>query len=191
MSDCLASDIELEDVCMLQVLEREERSLGALLEEFCSVHKQKRHQLADWRQRCRSSPPESPEALPCDHLNHACAKLLYFVLFPPECWKLRIIEALRSSPQPLARASYEEVLRRSQRLTVVQFHYCRPLPRELLEYAQTDVRHLCYLAGQLCAELASKGPDCLREASRRSHEMCLALYSKAISEVSPLPCASE
>ncbi len=35
----------------LQVLEREERSLGSLLEDFCSVRKQKQHQRADWRQR--------------------------------------------------------------------------------------------------------------------------------------------
>ena len=37
-------------VCV-QVLEREERSLGSLLEDFCGVHKQKQHQRADWRQR--------------------------------------------------------------------------------------------------------------------------------------------
>ena len=37
-------------VC-LQVLEREERSLGSLLEDFCGVRKQKQHQRADWRQR--------------------------------------------------------------------------------------------------------------------------------------------
>ena len=35
----------------LQVLEREERSLGSLLEDFCGVRKQKQHQRADWRQR--------------------------------------------------------------------------------------------------------------------------------------------
>lgn len=63
--------------------------------------------------------------------------------------------------------------------------WCRPLPEELLEYAQTDVHYLCYLAGQLWAQLASRGPDCPQEASRRSHEMCLALYSKPGSEVTP------
>lgn len=61
--------------------------------------------------------------------------------------------------------------------------YRRPLSEELLQYAQTDVHCLCYLAGQLCARLAAKGPDCLREASRRSHEMSLALYTKPTSEV--------
>ena len=35
-----------------QVLERDERSLGSLLEDFCGVRKQKQHQRADWRQRC-------------------------------------------------------------------------------------------------------------------------------------------
>ena len=72
------------------------------------------------------------------------------------------------------------------------FLCCRPLSKELLEYAQTDVHYLCYLAGQLCAQLAARGPDCLQEASRRSHEMCLALYSKPTSEVRPplsLSCA--
>ncbi len=63
---------------------------------------------------------------------------------------------------------------------------CRPLSEELLQYAQTDVHFLCYLAGQLCARLAAKGPDCLREASRRSHEMSLALYNKPTSEVHPI-----
>ncbi len=62
---------------------------------------------------------------------------------------------------------------------------CRPLPEELLEYAQTDVHYLCYLAGQLGTQLGARGPGCLQEASRRSHEMCLALYSKPSSEVSP------
>ena len=60
---------------------------------------------------------------------------------------------------------------------------CRPLPAELLEYAQTDVHYLCFLAGQLCARLASKGHGCLQEAQKRSHEMSLALYSKPTSEV--------
>lgn len=39
-----------------QVLEREERSLGSLLEEFCGVRKQKQHQRADWRQRWEYKP---------------------------------------------------------------------------------------------------------------------------------------
>ncbi len=47
------------------------------------------------------------------------------------------------------------------------------------------MHYLCYLAGQLGAHLAAKGPDCLQEASRRSQEMCLALYNKPSSEVSP------
>ena len=75
--------------------------------------------------------------------------------------------------------------------SVVGTHtWCRPLPWELLEYAQTDVHYLCYLAGQLCAQLASRSPDCPQEASRRSHEMCLALYSKPGSEVTPTGLSS-
>ena len=60
----------LESICkgppVLQVLEREERSLGALLEEFCGVHKQKQHQLADWRQRYRPPQkyPKAPSGIP-------------------------------------------------------------------------------------------------------------------------------
>ena len=60
---------------------------------------------------------------------------------------------------------------------------CRPLPAELLQYAQADVHYLCFLAGQLCAMLAAKGPGHLQEARKRSLEMCLALYSKPASEV--------
>ena len=41
-----------------QVLGREERSLGSLLQEFCGVRKQKQHQLADWRQRYTVQPLE-------------------------------------------------------------------------------------------------------------------------------------
>ena len=48
------------------------------------------------------------------------------------------------------------------------------------------MRFLLRLAGQLCTRLASKGPDCLQEARRRSHEMCLALYSKPKAEVCPI-----
>ena len=46
----------------LQVLEREERSLGSLLEDFCGVRKQKQHQRADWRQRS-SAPTKKYSAL--------------------------------------------------------------------------------------------------------------------------------
>ena len=59
----------------------------------------------------------------------------------------------------------------------------RPLPAELLQYAQADVHYLCFLAGRLCAMLAAKGAGCLQEAKKRSLEMCLALYSKPASEV--------
>ena len=60
---------------------------------------------------------------------------------------------------------------------------CRPLPAELLQYAQADVHYMCFLAGQLGARLAAKGPGHLQEARKRSLEMCLALYSKPASEV--------
>ena len=60
---------------------------------------------------------------------------------------------------------------------------CRPLPAELLQYAQADVHYLRYLAGQLCAMLEAKGAGRLQEARKRSLEMCLALYSKPASEV--------
>ena len=60
---------------------------------------------------------------------------------------------------------------------------CRPLPAELLQYAQADVHYLRYLAGQLCAMLAAKGAGRLQEARKRSLEMCLALYSKPAPEV--------
>lgn len=65
-------------------------------------------------------------------------------------------------------------------------HYdvpCRPLPAELLQYAQADVHYLPFLAGQLCTMLAAKGAGHLQEARKRSLEMCLALYSKPASEV--------
>ena len=60
---------------------------------------------------------------------------------------------------------------------------CRPLPAELLQYAQADVHYLRFLTGQLCAMLEVKGAGRLQEAKKRSLEMCLALYSKPASEV--------
>lgn len=45
------ANVSGHSVVGLQVLEREERSLGSLLEDFCGMRKQKQHQRADWRQR--------------------------------------------------------------------------------------------------------------------------------------------
>ena len=76
---------------------------------------------------------------------------------------------------------------------------CRPLPRELLEYARTDVHYTLYLARCLQEELCAAGEAALSSnsrtldplaqhatrAARRSQAMTLSLYTKPAHEVSP------
>ena len=59
----------------------------------------------------------------------------------------------------------------------------RPLSKELVDYARTDVHFLVYIAEVLRSELAAKGPNALEDACRRSHLMSLNLYSKPTSQV--------
>ncbi|KAH9793193.1 protein RRP6-like 3 [Citrus sinensis] len=66
----------------------------------------------------------------------------------------------------------------------------RPLPAEMLQYAQTDAHYLLYIAKCLVAELKQQGnensycPDdkfnFVLEASRRSNTVCLQVYTKEI-----------
>ncbi|KAL9453654.1 hypothetical protein AB3S75_009292 [Citrus x aurantiifolia] len=66
----------------------------------------------------------------------------------------------------------------------------RPLPAEMLQYAQTDAHYLLYIAKCLVAELKQQGnensycPDdkfnFVLEASRRSNMVCLQVYTKEI-----------
>lgn len=60
---------------------------------------------------------------------------------------------------------------------------CRPLPEDMLSYAQTDVHYLLYVADMLQSELALKGGGALEAAYQRSHAMCLSLYTKPSREV--------
>lgn len=60
---------------------------------------------------------------------------------------------------------------------------CRPLAKELIEYARTDVHFLLYIADVLRAELAARGQSMLQDAYRRSHAMALTLYTKPTAQV--------
>ena len=155
---------------MLQVLGREERSLASLLDELCGVHKQKQHQRADWRQRCVSTrllcppPVQHWRSLGTPpHIRDGRAEAC-----KPFCERVAACLAIMEG---------QTCAFRSRNVP------CRPLPAELLQYAQADVHYLRFLAGQLGAMLAAKGPGRLQEARKRSLEMCLALYSKPASEV--------
>ncbi len=65
---------------------------------------------------------------------------------------------------------------------------CRPLAKELIEYARTDVHFLLYIANVLRAKLAARGQSVLQDACRRSHAMALTLYTKPTAQVNTYLC---